>query len=401
MIIVKDITSILKLDRITSENKAKSALIRSVSHELRTPVNGIMLLVDSLLQDINESCKERLYNLKTCAELLKFQISDILDYSDLDSNMFHLNKSNCNLKTCLEETIRLFKLQANLKGLEIRISIDSMIPDKYFTDIHRLQKIIVNLLSNAVKYTNKGYIEFCAMNIGNSINISIKDTGIGIRTERLARVFNIFSDKGNGMSGLGLHISSSILQFFGAKLQVYSKENQGSTFSFCLDVPEKIIDYEFSNTDLDIPNEIINVPEIPKIRVNLFEKHNPKVLIVDDNDFNRVLLGNALKNNGISFIEAANGKIAVNIIKKFDRQKNPIQCIIMDCDMPVMDGWEASRLINEKYAKKAIKFLPTIIAHTAYTSAADIKKCYDSGMTSHLAKPTNQTDILSILRQYI
>ena len=93
MIIVKDITSILKLDRITSENKAKSALIRSVSHELRTPVNGIMLLIDSLLQDINESCKERLLNIKSCAELLKFQISDILDYSDLDSNTFQLNKS--------------------------------------------------------------------------------------------------------------------------------------------------------------------------------------------------------------------------------------------------------------------------------------------------------------------
>ena len=400
MIIVKDITSILKLDRITSENKAKSALIRSVSHELRTPVNGIMLLVDSLLQDINESCKERLLNVKSCAELLKFQISDILDYSDLDSNTFQLNKSNCNLKTCIEELVNLFEVQTNLKGLDLRARIDPLIPNKCYTDSYRIQKIIINLLANAVKYTNKGFIELCAVNTGISIDISVKDTGIGIKQDRLINIFDIFSDKGNGMSGLGLHISSSILKFFGTNIQVSSKESYGSKFSFCLNILENLSNPEFSNR-IDIPKEINSGLNMPQMLFSIFEKQNPKVLIVDDNDFNRLLLGNILKNNGIKYTEAVNGKIAIKIVKRFDRLKTPLSCIIMDCDMPVMDGWEATKIINKIYSEGAIKHLPAIIGHTAYSSTSDIKKCYDSGMVSYFAKPTNQSQILAILTKYI
>ena len=399
MIIVKDITSILKLDRITSENKAKSALIRSVSHELRTPVNGIMLLVDSLLQDINESCKERLLNIKTCAELLKFQISDILDYSDLDSNTFQLNKSYCNLKTCLKESVNLFEVQAKLKGLDIRARIDPLIPNECYTDSYRIQKIIINLLANAVKYTNKGFIELCAINAGISINISVKDTGIGIKQDRLIDLFNIFRNTGNGMSGLGLHISNNILKFFGTNMQVSSKEGRGSKFSFCLNILENSPTWEFSNR-IDTPKEINSGLNMPQMIFNIFEKQNAKVLIVDDNDFNRALLGNILKNHGIKYTEAVNGKVAIKIVKKFDRQKTPLSCIIMDCDMPVMDGWEATKIINKKYSEGAIKHLPAIIGHTAYSSASDIKKCYDSGMISYFEKPTGQSQILAILRKY-
>ena len=337
MIIVKDVTSILKLDRITSENKAKSALIRSVSHELRTPVNGIMLLVDSLLQDINESCKERLLNIKTCAELLKFQISDILDYSDLDSNTFQLNKSTCNLKTCIEESVSLFEVQASFKGLDLRARIDPLIPNECYTDIYRIQKIIINLLANAIKYTTKGFIELCAIDTGIGIEISIEDSGIGIKQERLAHLFDIFSDTGNGMSGLGLHISSKILNYFKSNITVSSKEDHGSKFTFRIDILENAPKYELSN-EMNIPTEINNALIVPEMMFNIFDKQNPKVLIVDDNDFNRALLGNILKNHGIPYVEAINGKIAVKLIQKFDRKQIPILCIIMDCDMPVMDG---------------------------------------------------------------
>ena len=226
MIVIKDVTSILKIERITSENNAKSALIRSVSHELRTPANGIMLLVESLMQDVNESCKERLLNIKTCTELLKFQISDILDYSDLVSKTFTLNKSYCNLKSCLEETINLISYQAKLKGIYLIAKIDELIPNECFIDSYRIQKIMMNLLTNAIKYTNKGSIELCAINTGVCIDISVTDTGIGIPPERISQIFNMFSNKISGMSGLGLHISNSILNCFESCLKVSSVEGK-------------------------------------------------------------------------------------------------------------------------------------------------------------------------------
>ena len=140
---------------------------------------------------------------------------------------------------------------------------------------------------------------------------------------------------------------------------------------------------------------------MPKMSLSIFDKEFPKVLIADDNDFNRLLLGNILKNHGIPFIEATNGKIAVKNIEKFDRKKTPILCIIMDCDMPVMNGWEASKAINEKYNKGFLKYRPAIIGHTAYSSTADINQCYDSGMITYILKPASQAQILHTLKKYI
>ena len=152
---------------------------------------------------------------------------------------------------------------------------------------------------------------------------------------------------------------------------------------------------------MNIPKEINSPLIVPQMTFSILDKQNPKALIVDDNDFNRVLLGNILKSHGIPYVEAINGKVAVKLIRKFDRIKIPILCIIMDCDMPVMDGWQATKKIHKNYSEGIIKFLPAIIGHTAYSSTSDIKKCYDSGMISVIAKPTTQAQILNALRKYI
>ena len=233
--------------------------------------------------------------------------------------------------------MNLFIVQAKLKGLDIRARIDPLIPNECYTDSYRIQKIIINLLANAVKYTNKGFIELCAINTGISIDISVKDTGIGIKQERLNNIFDIFSDTGNGMSGLGLHISNNILKFFGASIKVSSKEGHGSKFSFFLDILENTPKFEYSK-EIDIPKEVCNTIDMPQMLFSIFDKQNPKVLIADDNDFNRMLLGNLLTNHGIKYTEAINGKMAVQIVKSFDKKNSPILCIIMDCDMPIMDG---------------------------------------------------------------
>ena len=399
MIIIKDVTTILKIERITSENNAKSALIRSVSHELRTPVHAITLLADSLIQDVNESCKGRILNIKTCAELLTFQISDILDYSELLSKKFKLNKSFCNFRARLEECINPILFQVKFKGLEFKKNIDSSIINYCYIDYYRIQKIIINLLTNAVKYTYKGSIELSVVNIETGIKISIKDTGIGIPKEQLSKIFDMFSDKISGMSGLGLHISNRVLKYLGSALSVTSEENQGSIFSFCLSIDNTPCDD--SKPRKGCSCEISDIYMMSMQISNNFDQNYPKVLIVDDNDFNRLLLGNMLTNNGISYIEANNGKMAVEATMNFDKKNTPVFCIIMDCNMPVMDGWEATKTINEKYKTGIIKFLPIIIGHTAYSSSDDIQRCYDSGMVSYILKPTTQEQILIALRKYI
>ena len=399
MIVVKDVTALLTLERIEAQDKAKTQLIRSISHELRTPINGIIVLHDEIIEKIPEEVKEQFSMIKICAELLNFQISDILDYSQLISNSLTLNKAVCNIKEGLKYCCSLFKVQANHKRLRLKCIIDPSIPEQCFTDAFRVQKIVMNLLSNAIKYTNRGTVELCAINSGSVIKIIVRDTGIGIHEERLAYIFQMFSNNlDSGMSGLGLHISDNILKLAGSKLAATSKIGKGSTFYFSLEAFQNIPRFELSG-EIDIPIEIINETIVPKSSFRDSSKISPKILIVDDNDFNRIVLGNILKKYKINYIEAQNGEIAVETVLKYDKS-TPIECVIMDCNMPVLDGWDATRKIINCYTQGILKKLPAIIGHTAYSSNEDIQRCYQSGMISHFLKPTSEKEFMEIIIKY-
>lgn len=401
MISAKDVTNAIYIERVSLENKAKNELMRSVSHELRTPINGITLLVDEISKEIPPEYREKLSLITTCAEILNFQISDILDYSELVSGKFELNNSLCDIKKTLIKCVSLFKVQAMHKGLDLRCKIDYLIPDDCCFDESRMQKVVMNLMSNAIKYTSKGMVELCAINTGVGVEVSITDTGIGIQQERLSQIFQMFSnDTNDAMSGLGLYISYNILKLAGSSIKVVSKVNEGSTFSFFLSVFQDQPQLELS-TEIDIPIELCVKNPCLNASLVKFAKETPKILLVDDNDFNRLLLGQILKKKGIKFIEAVNGKEAVQLVLQYDKTQCPICCVIMDCNMPVMDGWEATLCINKKYTQGILKKLPYIIGHTAYSSIEDIKKCYASGMISHLLKPTSQEQFLSIINKYL
>ena len=402
MIKVKDVTKLLSVERMAAENRSKRELIRSVSHELRTPINAISLIVDEICNNVSEDLKEKLSMIKSCVWLLNCHVSDILDYSELVSGKFILNPTNYNLKESLVKCTELFFVQSTHKGVELVTKIDPTIPDVCTADEFRVQKVVTNLLSNAIKYTNKGTVELCAINTGLGVDISVKDTGIGIHQDRLALIFDLFSENQNGMSsgmsGLGLHISNNILKLAGTTLKITSKLGEGSIFTFHLEAFREIPNYQLSS-EIDIPYELLGKTYLPKSLVG--EKIYPRILIADDNEFNRLTLGNILKRYYISFIEAFNGEVAVQIISEYDKSKFPISCIIMDCNMPVMDGWEATKRIISMYNQGLLNFLPTIIGHTAYSSKEDILRCYDSGMTTHFLKPTTEQQFLSIIRNYI
>ena len=402
IIIVKDVTKILFVERMASENRSKRELIRSVSHELRTPINAISLIIDEIFDKISDELKEKLSMITSCVWLLNCHVSDILDYSELVSGKFILNPSNYNIKKSLLSCTKLFSVQSIHKGVELITKIDPAIPDLCFADEFRVQKVVTNLLSNAIKFTNKGAVELCAINTGQGIEISVKDTGIGIHKDRLDLIFDLFSENQSGMnsglSGLGLHISNNILKLAGTSLRITSKIGEGSTFSFYLDafIDEPRCDL---SSEIDIPCELTRKTQVPESTVR--QKLHPKILIVDDNEFNRLTLGNILRIEGIEYIEAINGEVGVQIVSEYDRIKFPIKLVIMDCNMPVMDGWEATKRIISKYNQGLLKYLPTIIGHTAYSSKEDIQRCYDSGMTSHFLKPTTQEQFLSIIVNYV
>ena len=402
MITVKDVTKSLVFERITAENRTKTQLMRSISHELKTPINAMMLMLEDIWSDIPEVLKGKLSMMSTCTELLNYQISDILDFSDYVSGTLILNSTECNLKNYLKSCANLIKVQVEHKGLELIVKIDQSIPDVCYIDGFRIQKVVMNLLSNAIKYTYQGAIELCAINIGSTIEIRVTDSGIGIQKERLDQIFQMlnYDYDSSEMSGLGLHISNNILKLAGITMKVQSKVGEGSVFSFAVDAFIDSPQYELS-AEIEIPIETWQKTLIPRTITGEFQHSNPKILIVDDNDFNRMILGNILRQESIQYIEAANGEIAVQTILRHDKYKTHISCVIMDCNMPVMDGWEATRNINSKYRLGVLKHLPAIIGHTAYSSKEDIHKCYESGMISHFLKPTTKEHFLSIISKYL
>lgn len=399
MLILKDVTKILSLERSAAENKTKASIIRSVSHELRTPVNAIILILEKLLKKIPQKFTKKLSYIKVCAHLLNFQINDILDYTKLISDHFILNNTKCDIKKSLKECVDFIKVQAKYKGIEIISKIDHLIPDDCFLDMYRIQKVVMNLLSNAMKYTNKGTIELIAIHTGSGVNIKVKDTGIGIPEARLEQIFEMLSDDSQGcLSGLGLYISKNILKKMNSQINVVSSQGKGSEFYFILEIFDSFSSEIIEN---DIPEENSVCVDIPLLSYRVLDSHPAQILIVDDNDFNRMCLASILKSEGIMFLEAVNGEEAIKIVLDCDKKKQYLKCIIMDCNMPIVDGWQASKRIKNKFTQGIIKHNPAIIGYTAYSSSEDIQRCYDSGMVSYLTKPTAQDDLISLISKYI
>ncbi|OMJ83825.1 hypothetical protein SteCoe_15184 [Stentor coeruleus] len=399
MAILKDVTNIFALERKEAENKGKAAVMRSVSHELRTPVNGITLIVDKLLTKVPNRYHKKLSYIKICANLLKFQISDIIDYTKLATGNFIINSTKCQIKKHLQECVDYVKVQALYKGIDIISKIDELIPDECIIDGYRLQKAIMNLLSNAIKYTSKGTIELCAVHTGHGIHVSVKDTGIGIPEARLEQIFEMLNDDSkSGLCGLGLYITKAILKNMGSAIKVSSTFGKGSIFSFDLNVFEPLCE---ETEESEIPDENLSLNDIPNLNYRALISRPAQILIVDDNDFNRMSLASILRSEGIGFLEAINGEDAIKTVLKCDRLGVNLKCVIMDCNMPVTDGWEASYRIKNKYAQGIIKNFPAIIGYTAYSAKEDIQKCYDSGMISYMLKPTARDDFLSIISRYI
>lgn len=414
VLVIKNVTEMLQLEQARAESQYKNLMLRSVSHELRTPTNGILHTVTQVCEatSVPQWAKDKLKIAEVCSKQLLFLIDDLLDYSQLILGRFTLVKAVFPLRDSIRQSFEMVESVAQQKQIHMVLNIDPLLPEKAYSDSKRLSQVLVNLLTNAVKYTQtSGRIELAAhLDDSGFMQILVKDNGLGIPTEHLRSAFKVFgySDESSAMNtqgcGLGLHISNILAGMLGNQpIRAESELGRGSLFTFTVDIYEGERYVTLPTTDIsqytfDLEDELKHAFEIPMFYCH--SKDLPNVLVVDDTPFNRMVVKDFLRTEGLDCLEVESGKECIEVVMSRAKTDNPVKLIVMDFEMPEMDGPSATRLLLQILGDQGFA-LPNIVAHTAYVSHEDQVLCLNSGMVAFIPKPTTKANFLSIIRQYL
>jgi CheY-like chemotaxis protein len=372
-----------------------------MSHEMRTPLNAIigMTMVGKTSDEL-ERKNYALDKIEDASTHLLGVINDVLDISKIEANKFELSPVEFNFEKMLQRVVNVVHFRAEEKDQKISIYIDKSMPKFMIGDDQRIAQVITNLLGNAVKFTpDNGKIILDASYLGEenglcTIQISIKDSGIGISPEQLSRLFMSFHQAESstvrkyGGTGLGLAISKSIVEMMGGKIRVESEVNKGSAFIFTIQVErgaEKIHSIE-KQQEQDTSQDI----------EGLFRGRH--ILMVEDMEINREILLTILEPTGLVIDCAENGVQAVNMFKEEPRK---YEMIFMDVQMPEMDGYSATRNIREIETKLPSAQRIPIVAMTANVFKEDIDRCLKAGMDDHIGKPVDFEIVIEKLKTYL
>ena len=386
----KKMHSDLVLARKQAEESAKSkqVFLANMSHEIRTPMNAIIGMSQQLAKtSLTERQRTFLETIHSAADNLLVVVNDVLDLSKMDAGKLTLENIGFCLKDVIDRAIHVVEHKAEEKGLILTIvHYDARITAVQLGDPYRINQVLLNLLSNAVKFTEKGAINLhCSLQSESEnsqlITIEVCDTGIGMEAEFAEKIFEAFQQEYSsvtrkyGGTGLGMHICKQLVEMMEGTIEVKSKKGQGTNIAVTIEFPKG-------------KAEDIKRNEIMPFEARMLK--GKKILVADDNDMNRFLITVVFQNYNSIVIEARNGKEAVDVLTH-----ETVDIVLMDIQMPVMDGLQATRYIREE-----LKSNVPVIALTANAIKGDHEKYMESGLNSYVLKPFNEDDLIrAIIKQ--
>ncbi len=375
-------------------NKAKSIFLATMSHEIRTPLNGIIGVTGFLSKStLDGKEKEYIGTIKSCSTHLLSLVNDIMDFAKIEADEIRLEKHPLNISNIIQDISNIMAEEIKDKNVNFKVNCPDNLPN-ISGDVVRIRQVIINFVSNAIKFSKNGNVTVSVSILKQnkkqvSLRVAVADTGIGIKKDKIDAVFDPFIQtdasitRKYGGTGLGLAICKKIVQLMHGEIGLTSEIGKGSTFWFEMTAP--------------ISKDNIDGAVDGCVKGNSLSIANKNILVVEDNYTNRMVVSTMLEGLKANVFEAENGKIGLDDIKK---NHGKYDVVLMDCMMPEMDGFTATKFIREFEKQNKLDRL-TIIAFTATALSGDEGKCLAAGMDGYITKPISEAALVGILTKYL